>query len=165
MMTRVFGWLRGLDLDQQPSAPPDKIGPKKMSARGVRARSQTQVLFGEIGSGARYVPKLDALCIPFRSELLHCAASAAPFATVPPLPFGANATLIRSVGFDVVTLQGSGADENFDQRLRRQAHAAQHILIARVVAQGLEAPMRHFDVSELRVMLLVSLFQPDESLV
>lgn len=25
-------------------------------------------------AGAEYVPNLDTLCIPFRSELIHCAA-------------------------------------------------------------------------------------------
>ena len=29
---------------------------------------------GNLVAGARFVPNLDTLCIPFRSELIHCAA-------------------------------------------------------------------------------------------
>jgi hypothetical protein len=38
------------------------------------AGSIQQALVNKNGCGARYVPNLNNLCIPFRSELIHCAA-------------------------------------------------------------------------------------------
>ena len=47
---------------------------RKLQIRMVAGFAEALAAKRDFVAEARYVPNLDTLCIPFRSELLHCAA-------------------------------------------------------------------------------------------